>query len=292
MRVLTKAEFDAFWRDGYLMLEDAVSPAALASLRRDFDGWVAESQRHAKPYGEIVDGRPRFDVHPDHSAEKPQLRRVNAPCDVSEAYLDAMRDSRMTDAVADLIGPNVKHHHNKINSKLPGSATEVKWHQDFPFTPHSNSDLVTALLCVDDVTDANGPLEVAPGSHRDPLHSIWHDGVFTGAMSDAVEASYKRKAVICKGKAGTVCLMHTRLAHGSVPNSSAKPRTMFIAVYSAADALPLTPNPVPNRHEGLIVRGADTRRVRSEAFEVEIPQYPKSASFFSQQSARERQGTM
>ncbi len=29
----------------------------------------------------------------------------------------------MTDYVADLIGPNVKFHHSKINSKLPGAAT-------------------------------------------------------------------------------------------------------------------------------------------------------------------------
>jgi len=55
----------------------------------------------------------------------------------------------MVDMVADLIGPNVRYHHSKINSKLPGAATHVKWHQDFPFTPHTNSDMVTALLMVD-----------------------------------------------------------------------------------------------------------------------------------------------
>ena len=75
-----------------------------------------------------------------------------------------MADSAMTDMVAELIGPSVKLHHTKINAKQPGSATEVKWHQDFPFTPHSNSDLITALLMVDEVTPENGPLEVQPGS--------------------------------------------------------------------------------------------------------------------------------
>ncbi len=82
MRVLTKAQHDAFWRSGFLMLEDAVTPAQLAGLTRDFDGWVAESKGHKASYGQIVDGRPRFDLHPDHSAARPQLRRVNAPCDV------------------------------------------------------------------------------------------------------------------------------------------------------------------------------------------------------------------
>jgi ectoine hydroxylase-related dioxygenase (phytanoyl-CoA dioxygenase family) len=292
MPTLIKAQIDEFWRNGVLMLENAVTPAQLAGLRRDFAGWVEESRHHANSYDAIIDGRPRFDLHPDHTAAKPQLRRVNAPCDVSEAYLDVMRASRMTDAVADLIGPDVKHHHNKINSKLPGSATEVRWHQDFPFTPHTNTDLVTALLCVDDVTDENGPLEVAPGSHKGPLHAIWHNAVFTGAMADDVEAAFRKEAIVCKGKAGTACLMHTCVAHGSTPNASARPRTLFIIVYSAADAHPVTPNPVPSRHEGLIVKGRDPGRIRSTAYEVLVPQYPKSASFFSQQSAKERAGMM
>ena len=65
-----------------------------------------------------------------------------------------MRDIRMTDMVADLIGPNVKFHHCKINLKLPGARTEVAYHQDFAYTPHTNDDIVTALLFLDDIDEA------------------------------------------------------------------------------------------------------------------------------------------
>jgi phytanoyl-CoA hydroxylase len=287
MAVLSQEQIDQFWRDGVLTVENAVTPEQLAALRRDFDAWVEESRTHDAPYGETVDGRPRFDLQPGHSAERPALRRVQAPTEVSEACYDAMANSRMTDMVADLIGPDVKLHHTKINSKLPGSGTEVKWHQDFPFTPHSNPDLVTALLMIDEVTAENGPLEVQPGSHRGPIHSLWHEGVFTGAVARELEAEMQREAVSCQGPAGSVCLMHTRLAHGSAPNRSERPRTLLICVYSAGDAMPLTPNPVPTRHQGLFVRGSDLGRIRSEAFELDRPQYPKT-SFFAQQSAEER----
>jgi ectoine hydroxylase-related dioxygenase (phytanoyl-CoA dioxygenase family) len=198
-----------------------------------------------------------------------------------------MADSRMADMVADLVGPDVKLHHSKINSKLPGSATEVKWHQDFPFTPHSNSDLITALLMIDEVTPQNGPLEVQKGSHKGPIHSLWHDGVFTGAVAPDLEQEMKRGAVSCYGPAGSVCLMHTRVAHGSGPNLSQGPRTLFICVYSAGDAMPCSPNPVPTRHQGLFVRGTDPHRVRGEDFNVQTPQFPKT-SFFAQQSKTER----
>lgn len=287
MAVLTQAQKDAFAQDGCLVVEDAVSPDLLARLRADFDGWVTESAKHDAPYGETIDGRPRFDLQPGGDGKPPALRRVQAPTEVSDAYFEAMADSRMTDMVADLIGPNVKLHHTKINSKQPGAATMVKWHQDFPYTPHSNSDLVTALLMVDDVTEENGPLAVAPGTHTGPIHSLWHDGIFTGAVAEETEAAMKKEARLCMGKAGSVCLMHTRLAHGSEPNLSTRPRTLFICAYSAGDAMPCSPNPVPTKHMGLFVRGEDPRRVRGEAYDIAVPEYPKT-SFFAQQSETER----
>jgi hypothetical protein len=66
--------------------------------------------------------------------------------------------------------------------------------------------------------------------------------------------------------------MHTRLLHSSSSNRSDQPRTLFTSVYTAEDAIPLSPNPLPSRFEGLIVRGRQTNRARSMAFELELPQ--------------------
>ena len=273
---------------GYLLLESALDPGLLTALRRQFDAWVEESRDRFEPWGEIADGRPRFDLEPGHSAEHPALRRVNAPTDISEDYYRAMRDSSIADAVADLIGPNLRFHHSKINSKLPGAATTVKWHQDFPFTPHSNDDLVTALLLLDDVDDDNGPLQVLPGSHRGPLYDLWHEGEFSGAVDEQLARECRDQAVNCTGAAGSLCLMHTRLLHGSGPNLSSHPRTLFIVVYAADDAVPLTPSPVPCRHQGEIVRGVDSGRIRASEFDMPLPQMPDSASFFDQQAVAKR----
>ena len=284
MARLSPDERSFFHENGYLMVEDAVDAALLARLQRDFEAWVEESRGHDAAWGDTLDGRPRFDLEPGHSAEAPKLRRVNAPIEVSDAYCAATMDSRMVDCVADLIGPDVKLHHTKINSKLPGGHTEVKWHQDFPFTPHTNDDVVTALLMVDEVTETNGALEVLPASHRGPIHGLWHDGVFTGAVSDDVTAACRPSASLCTGPAGAVCLMHTRLLHGSAPNRSDRPRTLHISVYSAEDAIPCSPNPMPTRFQGHLVRGRRTGRVRSIGYEIDLPQLPTTASFFDQQA--------
>ena len=284
MAALSQEQQDFFWDNGYLVIPDAVNKVMLAELQRVFRGWVEQSGQHQVNWGETIDGKPRFHLEAGHTKALPRLLRVNAPVEISRTYFDAMADSPMTDYVASLIGPDVKLHHTKINSKQSGGETAVKWHQDFGFTPHSNDSVVTALLMIDEVTEQNGPLEVSPGSHRGPIHGLWHDGIFTGAINAEIAAGCASKAVTCTGSAGSVCLMHTRLLHGSAANQSDAPRTLFISVYSADDAIPLSPSPMPNRYEGMTVRGQPQGRVRSIDFCVDLPQLPETASFFDQQA--------
>lgn len=275
----------AFERDGFVMMENALTPDQLTALTADLDQWVEESRDHAAPYGEIMDGRPRFDVEPNsHSATSPALRRVTCPIEVSDNYLAATRDNAALDLTAQIFGPNIKLMATKINLKLPGSGTAVKYHQDFPFEPHSNDNVMTILYFLDDVTPENGPLECVPASHKGPLHSLWHDGVFTGAVDPALENAFRDQSISCTGKAGSACLMHSRLMHASLPNMTDKPRRLFIITYVAEDAIALDRNPLPHLYDGEIVRGVRTGRVRATPFEMELPEYPKEASFFGQQA--------
>ena len=166
---LTKEQMNFFWENGYLVVENAVSEESLRACKADFAAWIDESREHQTAYGTTINDKPRFDLESGHTAEQPALRRVNAPIEVSKAYFDAASNSAMTEAITALVGPNVKLHHTKINSKLPGAATQVKWHQDFAFTPHTNDDVVTALLMVDEVTEGKRTASGAAGlaSRRD-----------------------------------------------------------------------------------------------------------------------------
>lgn len=283
MEYLTEDQKDSFWRDGYLVVQDAIGSEELNRLRAEFSGWVEESRAHDSDYGETMDGRPRFDLQPGHSPETPGLRRVQSPEEVSEVFADTMRNAATVDYCAELIGPSVRFHHGKVNSKLPGTATQVKWHQDFPFEPMTNTDMITALLFIDEVTLDNGPLEVLPGTHTGPIYSHWHDGVFTGAVDDAIIDAQRDRIVKCTGPAGSVCLMHANLLHGSAPNLSDHSRTLYIATYYAEDAIELSPNHLPSSLTHELVRGEVSGRVRCTTYEMELPAVPKATSFFAQQ---------
>ena len=284
LSALTIQEKQAFEKDGYIVVKNAVNGKQLESLQSEIKNWVEESKLHSEPYGQpTIDGRPRFDMGTDHTAFNPTLRRINNPSDISEIYFQVMSDSKMVDMVVDLIGTNIKFHHCKINLKCPGANTTVHYHQDFAFTPHSNDDVVTALLLLDDVTEQNGCLMVVPGSHKGPMYSLYDDNQFVGRVNDTTEQSLINEQLPVVGSAGDVCLMHTRLAHGSAPNGSKNSRGLYICVYTAADAIPLAKNPMPSLNEGLIVRGTGTISARMIDFKVELPQQPKSASFFTVQ---------
>ncbi len=283
MNTLTQEQYDAFWRDGVLVVEDAVTPEQLAALRRTFEAWVEDSRQHDQDYGETLDGRKRFDLQPGHSAETPGLRRVQSPEEVSDVFASVMRSARTVEIVGDLIGPNLRFHHGKVNSKLPGTATKVLFHQDFNFQPMTNDDIITCLLFIDEVTLENGPLEVVPGSHKGTLYTHWHGGRFTGAVADSVMEEQGDKVVPCIGKAGSVCLMHSSLLHGSAPNLSDSSRTLYITTYYAEDARELSPNALPSTLTHELVSGVETGRVRCSSYEMELPEVPKGTSFFAQQ---------
>jgi phytanoyl-CoA hydroxylase len=279
-----QALVDQFKKDGYIFLENALTKAQLLSVKDQLATWVDESKLHSESFGKIKDGRPRFDVDiKSHSEDKPALRRITSPAEISDSCLDIVKDNSALDLVAEIFSPNIKHWTNKLNLKLPSSGTEVKFHQDFPFEPHSNEDIMTVLFFLDDVTLENGPLEVVPGSHNGPLYSLWQDGVFTGAVASEIEAANKGEAISCTGRAGSACLMHSKLLHGSGSNRTKLPRSLYIVSYTAEDAIPLTDNPLPSDLDGLIVRGIKTDTVRCSSYSVELPEYPKEVSFFGQQ---------
>ncbi|MCW1832885.1 phytanoyl-CoA dioxygenase family protein [Pantoea ananatis] len=281
-------QVDQYHQQGFLVVEHVLTSEEIAALQHDFDQWVEESRSQSAPWGNTQDGRSRFDIESDHSADHPSLRRVSSPNDISAAYRHAALQTRMAQIAGQLIGGcGARYHHSKINSKLPHTATKVEWHQDFLFTPHSNDDIVTALLMVSEVTPENGPLNVVPGSHRGPLYSHWQDGRFTGAVEPAVVKEQCQQPSACFGPSGSVCFMHTRLLHASSPNETEWPRTLFIAVYAAEDALPFGENPLPSPDAGTLVYGDESGMVRSTPNELRLPQKPRGASFFVQQAGQD-----
>ncbi|MEM7121785.1 MAG: phytanoyl-CoA dioxygenase family protein [Pseudomonadota bacterium] len=285
MAILSDDHVSQFQRDGYVVVRQAVTGASLEAAQRQLADWVEESRSQTANWGTCMDGKARFDVAEGHSAECPLLRRISNPTEISDVIKGILFDSAIPDAITDLIGPNVKFHHCKINVKLPGSPTYVGWHQDHAFDPHTNDDVVVALLLLDDVTEDMGPLMVVPGSHKTPL-SLFNDGRYTGTIGEEHHAGFEQSAVPLTGKAGDVVLQHTWMVHGGGPNTTDRPRALLICDYTAADAFALTPPAMPSAQYGQIVRGEATRFARLTDTVIELPEAYEDDSFFGLQGQK------
>ena len=145
----------------------------------------------------------------------------------------------------DLIGPNIKFHHSKLNFKWSGGGEEVKWHQDIGFWPHTNFTPCTVGLYLEDCTDAQGPLGVIAQSNQGPLFDQYdEDGEWVGCLSDNdVGRLDLSKETYLPGPAGAVTIHNCRTVHGSKKNQSERPRPLLLNAYAAANAMPYTANP-------------------------------------------------
>lgn len=227
------AEDKAFYSDnGYLMVENAVSPEQLERLRELTYAFIDASRS-------VTESNEIFDLDKGHSAQTPRLTRVKIPHKRDPFFWDVLRNSKMTEVLHDLLGPDTTILTSKLNTKAPGGGAAVEWHQDWAFYPHTNDDLLAFGLMLEDVELDNGPLMVVPGSHRKPLLSHHVNGVFAGAIDPDDPAFEKDKIVTLTGKAGSMTVHHCRTLHGSAPNVSDRARLIVFYEIAKADAWPI-----------------------------------------------------
>ena len=264
--MLTQAQRESYFEKGYVLVENVVPDEWIERLRDVTNEFVERSR-------EITDSDAVWDLEPDHSAENPRLRRLTSPVEQHPAYWEFASDSLVADVAADIVGPNVKFHHSKLNFKWAEGGEEVKWHQDIQFWPHTNYSPATIGTLLYDCGPDQGPLGGLPGSHIGPLYDLYNDdGTWNGALSDADAASLNLEDVeYMTGPAGSLTIHNCRTVHGSPPNQSDTGRPLLLYAYSAADAFTYTYNPIMSSYFGAIVRGQPARYAHHDPRPCQIP---------------------
>jgi len=287
--MLTEAQKQTYKDQGFVLIPQVIGAEKIAAMVVELEKWIEESRDHNKNYGSTRNGKARFDLEPGHSAEHPKLRRISNPVDISQAYRDVLFEGPAIEAAVDVLGPNVKFHHCKLNIKLPGMVTRVDYHQDHPFDVHTNDDHVTLLVLLDDMTEANGCLRIVSGSHLWPQYSHYKGDEFVGKVDAEAQAMCEASATKLEGRAGDICLMNTWCLHGGTSNLSKNSRRLLICDHTAADNYPLMEPQVPSDFTGKIVAGKASRIARFRAGQVEMPYLYESDSFFGAQGQDKEQ---
>lgn len=216
-------------RNGFAIVPGAVEPAAVDVLLAAIG-----------PLAEAV-GRTR-------GGARHLLREVPA--------VRALARSAAVRGVAEAaLGPGAFAVRGLLFDKTPGANWKVVWHQDLTiavrerrevpgFGPWSEKEsvphvqapaellarMVAVRVHLDDCTEANGPVRVLPGSHR--------DGRLSAADVDARRA--EAEEVVCTVPRGGILTFHALLLHASSPARAPAHRRVVHLEYVAAEwaALP------------------------------------------------------
>ncbi|MSQ69384.1 MAG: phytanoyl-CoA dioxygenase family protein [Gammaproteobacteria bacterium] len=283
-RVLTQAQREFYFAQGYLLVENIIGEDWLRQLR-------AATQELVERSRQVQQSDAIFDLEPDHSAAHPRLRRVSNPTEHHPAFWAYCNDSAMPDVVADLVGPDVKFHHSKLNFKWQRGGEAVKWHYDISFWPHTNYSPLTVGTYLYDCGPAQGPLGVIPRSHRldGPMLSQYDaQGRWVGCLAEHdIAALDPARAVYLDGPAGALTLHNCRTVHGSARNDSDLGRPLLLYTLTSADAFPYTVNPLKPLHDQQILRGQRARFAHHDPRPCLLPPDWSQAygSIFSLQSA-------
>jgi ectoine hydroxylase-related dioxygenase (phytanoyl-CoA dioxygenase family) len=231
--MLTSEQISAYFENGYLLVEDVVTPEQLQRMQEITHEFIDRS-RHVTASNDV------YDLDQGHNSETPKLTRIKLPHKQHPFFWDVLKNSGITEVLRQLVGPNAVLQTSKLNAKAPGGGAAVEWHQDWAFYPHTNDDMLAFGVFLEDVTEENGPLQVIPGSHKGPvLDHNSAQGVFCGAVDPTDPDFHIDQAVTITGKAGSMSIHHARTLHGSAPNVSDRARLMLFYECCAADAWPL-----------------------------------------------------
>src|SRR4051812_4739561 len=254
---LSPAEQKAFYDEqGYIVHPELLSQDELAVLRAALAEVLEESKG-------LTDNTDKFSVKRGEDGEY-HVRRIFNPIKQHQAFYDAMMHPRILDAVEALIGPNISLHHSKLNLKPPSSPeARFEWHQDYPFFPHSNYDLVAVLIHLDESTKDNGCLRIIPGSHKNgpQMHVFAKDGAFSSQLENQDLIADETKWHFAEAPAGGVEIHHCNMLHSSTANRGTNPRSVIIFQYRAADNVALA-GAMSHFGFGMMVRGTNPNAAR------------------------------
>jgi ectoine hydroxylase-related dioxygenase (phytanoyl-CoA dioxygenase family) len=256
-----KDAVEFFDENGYLVVDDAVSPDEVAKLNE-------EAVKICRgEYGSIVGGSMGQAEKSDEEVLRETLC-VHFPHKLSGLYRNVLSLPFFVDVLTKIIGPNVKCMQSMLFIKASGKPGQA-WHQDEVFIPTRDRSLTGGWIALDDATVENGCLWVIPGSHRSGTMYFqeWHGDRRFDCSEEARRFPYSNDdAVPVEVKAGTAVLFNGYLLHRSLPNyAQAGFRRALVNHYMSAESLlPWMPvgNPdIPiaqlDNRDVVIVAGAD-----------------------------------
>jgi ectoine hydroxylase-related dioxygenase (phytanoyl-CoA dioxygenase family) len=198
---------EEFERTGYTLVRGLFSTAEAERLRDHY-----MDVRRRGPQAHDFAGHTSTDRDP--LKRYPRMAQMHRSDDASLQWLI---DPRIDQVITALLGRSPYAVQTMLYFKPPGSRGQAL-HQDNFYLKADPGTCIAAWMALDRVDEANGCLEVVPGSHRWPILCTEKADTTVSFTDVTVPLPSAGTAVPVEMEPGDVLFFHGALVHGSNPN--------------------------------------------------------------------------
>jgi phytanoyl-CoA hydroxylase len=241
MNMLTASHTEHYCEHGYTIVRGLLDADELAAVLDRLEQAVTR-QLDPNIYVQIEPGHENDP--PDPANPWRNIRKAAALIRYDPFFQRFVAQDKFIAIVQSLVGDQFRCLGDEAQLKPPRVGSAHPWHQDQPYYSGLTQHFATIWLALDPATQANGCIQVIPGSHnlgeierRNPKQS-WFD-------DDEIDTSQAVHAELAPGDA---LIFHSRALHGSDRNETDVPRRSFIFRYIDVSDLPDEHWPLVHKH--------------------------------------------
>lgn len=219
---VTQAQIDFYQENGFVVIEDFLSPPELESWRSAVDEAVAARQDLKLAGSNWRSG----DSYYDHVF----TQRINLWQDHAGVRA-LMLDPALGKLAAALAGvEGIRIWHDQALIKEPW-ANPTGWHLDNPYWSFSSRQAISIWVALDDATLENGCLYFLPGTHKSARFDNVGIGQNIGDLFKVYSGWATLQAVAAPMKAGSCSFHNGLVAHGAGANMTPGRRRAMTCAY-------------------------------------------------------------
>lgn len=240
--IVSPGQIKEYHERGYVVLDDVITEEELSRIEPLFQEFIE---------GKVADmGRDFCDMSGpyDRAFEDYQLVNAVLPRKYRPELIGNLFEKRAESIARQLIGDEIELDYDQFLAKRPrkGGAA-FAWHQDLGYWPTGSPDTITTTcsLALDDADEANGCLQVVPGSHLEsalrphrPMLAATDDA---GDREDShvlsAELREDDEVVLLPIKRGSISVHNEKIVHGSGGNDSDRWRRTYIIAHRSKETV-------------------------------------------------------
>ena len=251
-----------FDRNGYLIVKDLLNEKEVIECKKEINR-LQETAKLLTKSGTIENGD--FQIEPfvkqsDRESQSPILRKIENTYDHSDLFFQLARHEQIVSMVKEILGPDLMLFRSTLMLKPALHGSEHAFHQDSSYWPIDPPNLVTISIAIDKSTPDNGCIKIIPQSHRSALKEWGHIAKAPQSKSVTSNITNQPNPLEVPLDPGSALFFHSKLVHGSGPNTSAFSRNTALYAYFNTKVRYVPPSGMPHSRSFPVIAGLEGKK--------------------------------